>query len=142
VGRFIAGTPPILSMAAIEPGIDLVLAAGLEAIRFKSMALTEHLAYLWEHHLRHLGVTMNSPRDAMIRGSHVSFGHPCAYQIDRALIEEKQVIPDFRRPDNIRFGVAPLYNSFAEVEEGALRMRDVIESEAYLRYGTEAVGVT
>jgi kynureninase len=142
IDRFMAGTPPIVSMALVEPGLDLLLEAGLDRIRTKSVEQTELLISLWSEHLEPLGVTLNSPFDSSVRGSHVSLGHPEALRIDRALIEQKDVIPDFRRPDNIRFGVAPLYNSFEELAEAVVRMRDVIESESYRRYPVEAPKVT
>ena len=61
-----------------------------------------------------------APRDSGCRGSHVSLGHPDGWRIDQALIAEMRVLPDFRHPDNIRFGVAPLYTSFAEVWDEVL----------------------
>jgi kynureninase len=142
IERFLAGTPPILSMAAIEPGVDLLLAAGLDRVRAKSVLQTDALIALWEEHLAPFGVSLNSPRDSALRGSHVSFGHPDALRIDRALIDQKNVIPDFRRPDNIRFGVAPLYTTFFELEQAVLRMRDVIESKSYLAYPETLPNVT
>jgi kynureninase len=126
IRRFMAGTPPILSMAAIEAGLDLTLEAGLTAIRSKSIALTEFAIRLWEDRLAPLGITLNSPRDPEKRGGHVSFGHPDAFAIDRALIEHMRVVPDFRTPDNIRYGFGPLYNTFDDVYEGVERMRRVV----------------
>ena len=93
VQRFLAGTPPILSLAAVEPGVDLLLEAGMDRLRAKSVAQTEYLIALWEAMLKPLGVTLNSPRDPNRRGSHVSLGHPEGLRIDRALIEEMSVIP-------------------------------------------------
>lgn len=129
--RFMAGTPPILSMAVVEAGVDLTIEAGIEPIRAKSVAMTEFAIRLWDDRLRPLGVTLNTPRDPARRGSHVSFGHPQALAIDRALVERMRVVPDFRTPDNIRFGFGPLYNTFAEVYEGIEAMRRVIEERAF-----------
>ncbi len=140
--RFMTGTPPILSMAAIEGGVDLILEAGMDALREKSIRQTEFLVDLWQDHLEVLGVTLNSPTDPASRGSHVSLGHPHAYQIDQALIKEMNVIPDFRTPDNIRFGVTPLYTTFWEIAEAVLRMRRVIESRSYTAYANEFSSVT
>ncbi len=142
VGRFLAGTPPIISMAAIEPGVDLLLDAGMEQVRAKSIAQTEFLIELWSKYLEPLDVSLNSPLSAQNRGSHVSLGHAEALRIDRALIEQKHVIPDFRRPDNIRFGVAPLYNSYHELEVAVLAMADVIKSRSYEEYPDTLSGVT
>jgi kynureninase len=140
--RFLAGTPNMLSLAPVEASVDLILDAGIERIRAKSMRQTEYLIALWEALLAPLGVTLNSPRDARARGSHVSLGHPEGLRIDRALIEELRVIPDFRYPDNIRLGIAPLYTSFAEIHEGIMRLRRAIDERLYEKYPSERPDVT
>jgi kynureninase len=140
--RFLSGTPAVLSLAAIEPGVELLLEAGLPRVREKSVQQTEYLIGLWDAVLRPLGFSLNSPRDPGRRGSHVSFGHPEGWRIDRALIEEMNVVPDFREPDNIRFGVAPLYTSFAEVHEAVRRLASVVTERRYERYPLERHGVT
>lgn len=142
IRRFRDGTPPILSMLAAEAGIDLLLEAGMDQVRAKSIALTEFLIEIWEARLAPLGVALASPRDSNLRGSHVSLRHPDGLAIDQALIEEKGVIPDFRAPDNIRFGVAPLYNSFSEVAEAMLKFEAVLASESYKRFRGRSVSVT
>ena len=140
--RFLAGTPTMLSLAAVEPGVDLLLEAGLERLRAKSVRQTEYLIALWEELLKPLGVTLNSPRDSKRRGSHVSFGHPEGLRIDRALIEEMNVIPDFRYPDNIRLGIAPIYTSYIEIHEAVRRLRRVIVERLYEKYPTQRPDVT
>ncbi len=130
VERFLVGTPPILSLAAAEAGIDLALEAGVEAARAKSVALGRFLERCWRTQLEPLGVTLRSPRDPERRGSHLSFGHPQALAIDRALIAAMDVIPDFRPPDVIRFGFAPLYNTFEDLFEGVDRFRRVLDRGA------------
>ena len=142
IQRFLAGTPTILALASVEAAIDLTLEAGIERVRAKSVRQTEYLIELWEALLDPLGVTLNSPRDARVRGSHVSLGHPEGLRIDRALIEELRVIPDFRYPDNIRLGIAPLYTSFAEIHEGIIRLRRVIVERLYEKYPAERPDVT
>jgi kynureninase len=142
VARFLAGTPPILSLVAMEPALDLTLKAGIERIRHKSVALTSYLVYLVDKLLAPLGFALGSPRDPARRGSHISVRHPEAYRINRALIEEMQVLPDFREPDNIRLGLAPLYTSFGEVWEAVERMRRVVEEGRYRRYSLERLTVT
>jgi kynureninase len=142
LGRFLAGTPPLLSLAAVEPAVDLLLEAGLERLRAKSVAQTEYLITLWEARLKPHGVTLNSPRDPAVRGSHVSLGHPEALRIDRALIEEMNVIPDFRYPDNLRLGVAPLYTSFTDIYEGVTRLERVLAERRYEKYRKERPEVT
>lgn len=140
--QFLAGTPPMLSLAAIEPAVDLMLEAGLERLRAKSMQQTEYLIGLWEEWLRPLGVTLNSPREANRRGSHVSLGHPEGLRIDRALIQDMNVIPDFRYPDNVRLGIAPLYTTYAEIYEGMRRLQQVVAGRLYEKYPTERPEVT
>jgi kynureninase len=142
IARFLAGTPPILSLLAIEPALDLVLEAGLDRIRRKSERLTRYLVYLVDAILAPLGFALGSPRDPARRGSHVSVRHPEGYRISRALVEEMHVLPDFREPDNIRLGLAPLYTTFAEVWQAVSRLRQVVEQERYRRYSSVRQAVT
>ena len=142
ITRFLAGTPTMLSLAAIEPSVEMILEAGIDRLREKSVWQTEYLIALWEEMLAPLGVKLNSPRDANCRGSHVSLGHPEGLRIDRALIEEMRVIPDFRFPDNIRLGIAPLYTSYADVYEGIARLRRVIVERLFEKYPRERLAVT
>jgi kynureninase len=142
LSRFLVGTPPILSLAAAEAGVDLALEAGIGPARAKSIALGEFLVRLWESILEPRGVTLRSPREAARRGSHVSFGHPEGLAIDRALNEEMDVIPDFRPPDVIRFGFAPLYTRFEDLYEGVSRFRRVLDEERWRRYVGAGPAVT
>ncbi len=142
VGRFLVGTPPILSLQALEPALDLVLAAGMERIRAKSVLLTGYLVYLTETVLRPLGFTLGSPVNPSQRGSHVSIRHPDAYRINRTLIEEMGVIPDFREPDNLRLGLAPLYTRFADVWEAVDRIRRAVATGRFRHYSPERLRVT
>lgn len=114
--RFLTGTPPVLSMCAIEEGVNLVLATGVESLRRQSQSLSELFVQLFNERLTKLGYELRSPVPPDERGSHLSFGHPEARRITANLIEKHNVIPDFREPDNIRFGIAPLYNSQRDIE--------------------------
>ena len=140
--RFLSGTPPILSLAAAEVGIDLLLEAGLDRLRAKSVRQSEYLIGLWEEMLSPLGYRLKSPRRPALRGSHVTFGHDEGWRIARALIEELKVLPDFRAPDNIRLGIAPLYNSFADIHAAATRLHSVVEDRLYEKYPPAWAGVT
>ena len=140
--RFLSGTPPMASLALVEPGVDLLLEAGMEALRAKSVAQSEYLIGLWEALLRPVGYTLNSPRDAARRGSHVSLGHPEGLRIDMSLIRDWGVLPDFRAPDNIRIGIAPLYNTFADIHTAVMRMRQIVDGRLYEKYPVEAPVVT
>jgi len=142
VTRFLAGTPPILSLLAIEPSLELLLEAGVDRIRRKSMGLTAYLVWLFDAVLAPLGFTLGSPRDPARRGSHISLRHVEGYRISRTLIEEMGVLPDFREPDNIRLGLAPLYTSFTDVWAAADRLRQVVAERRYLRYPQERLSVT
>ncbi len=140
--RFLSGSPPILSMAAIEPGVDLLLEAGMDALRAKSLALSNMLIALWEERLAPLGFRLQTPREGAWRGSHVALGHDEAWRIDQALIHEMGVLPDFRQPDTIRLGIAPLYNSFVDVYAAVAALQRVVEERSYTHYTTAAPAVT
>lgn len=140
--RFLSGTPPVLTLAAVEEGVELLLEAGIERVRIKSVRQSNYLIGLWEALLAPLGFRLKSPRQAARRGSHVTLGHRDAWSIDRCLIEEMGVLPDFRRPDNIRLGIAPLYNSYAEIHEAVMRLRQVIVERRYEHYGDDGPPVT
>ena len=127
ISRFMAGTPPILVLAAVEEGVRITAEAGIEALREKSIAQTELMIALHDEWLTPLGFTLGSPRDPHRRGSHVSLNHPEAWPICRALIERADVIPDFRGPDSVRLGIAPLYTRFVDVWDAMDRLRGLVE---------------
>ena len=146
ISRFRVGTPPMLSMKAIEPAVNLVLEATMERIREKSVAQTDYLIFLAEQWLLPLGFSLGTPKQHEKRGSHVSLRHPEAFRISKAMIESPppavQVIPDFRAPDNIRLGIAPLYTTFEEIHRALDRMREIVEEKIYERYSNEKPSVT
>jgi kynureninase len=132
MSRFLCGTPPILSLAALECGVETLLAAeehgGLGAIRLKSVALTELFIALVESRCAGHGLTLVSPRDAADRGSQVSFAQATnGYAIMQALIA-RGAIGDFRAPDILRFGFTPLYTRFVDVWDAADRLAQVLTS--------------
>ena len=142
MNRFLAGTQPMLSMLALDSALDPLLDAGLARVRRKSILLTNYLTYLTDTILVPLGFELGSPRDSERRGSHVSLRHTDAYRVIRALIEEMNVIPDFRAPDNIRLGLAPLYTTFAEVWDTVDRIRKVMVEKRHEKYSRERLAVT
>ncbi len=146
ISRYRVGTAPMLSMKALEPSIDILLEAGMNRLRDKSVRQTEYLIFLADQWLIPLGFTLGSPRQPEIRGSHVSLRHPESYRINRALIESPppatRVIPDFRAPDNIRLGITPLYTTFAEIHQALDRMRTIVEGKIYEAYSDERLMVT
>jgi kynureninase len=144
--RFWVGTPPMLSLKALEPALDILLEAGMEGIRAKSVRQTEYFIFLAEQWLTPLGFELGSPRAAAQRGSHVSLRHSESFRINQALIDAAPpaptVIPDFRAPDNIRFGIAPLYNTFTEIHRALVRVREIVITKEYERFSTTRSGVT
>ncbi len=144
MSRFICGTPPVLSLSALECGVDTVLAAdqhgGLAAIRQKSVALTSVFIELVESRCGGHDLTLVTPRHADVRGSQVSFAHPSGgYAIMQALIA-RGVIGDFRAPDILRFGFTPLYTRFVDVWDAVDRLDLVLSSGEWQepRFNTRA----
>jgi kynureninase len=132
IARFVCGTPPMLSLASLECGVDTVLAAedygGLDALRRKSVALTDLFIELVESRCAGLDLTLATPRDGAARGSQVSFAHDTGgYAIMQALIA-RGVIGDFRAPDILRFGFTPLYTRFVDVWDAVDRFQQVLVS--------------
>jgi len=111
IARFLTGTPSILALAALEAGVGTFDGIAMADIEAKSAALTQ--LFIDEIEARSRQVTLASPRDPARRGSQVSFTHPDGYAVMQALIA-RGVIGDFRAPDLIRFGFAPLYNRFED----------------------------
>ena len=142
ISRFLTGTPSIISLALIEPGVDIILNAGIDRIRKKAIHQSEYLIGLWKEMLQPLGFTLNSPEEVGFRGSHVSFGHPDGYQIEQAVRAEKSVVSDFRAPDNIRFGITPLYTRYEDLHIAVNALAEVTKTRSYNKYSSEIKGVT
>jgi kynureninase len=140
--KFLTGTPPVLALSVVEPGLDILLEAGLERVRAKSVRQTEYLIELWESLLAPLGFRLKSPRWAAERGSHVTLGHDDAWRISQSLIGDMKVLPDFRRPDNIRFGIAPLYTSYTDLHEAVRRLCSLVANRQFEDYPRETATVT
>jgi len=140
--RFMVGTQPMVSLLTMEAALEPTLKAGMDAIRAKSILMTDYASYLTDTWLAPLGFSLGSPQDSTIRGSHISIRHKDGYRINRALIEEMNVIPDFRAPDNIRLGFSSLYTSFIEIREGIDRIKRVIEEKRHEKYPKQKLKVT
>ncbi|MEP6608567.1 MAG: kynureninase [Burkholderiaceae bacterium] len=130
IDRYAVGTPSIIALAALEVGVDTVLAAGVDAMRSKSIALSDLFVRLVELHCEGQGLRLASPRDAQWRGSQVCFSHPQAYTIVQALIK-RGVIGDFRAPDIVRFGIAPLYVRYVDVWDAVQVLHHVLANEEW-----------
>lgn len=129
IDRFQCGTPPVLGMSALEEGVDLILEADTAALRRKSIALSELFVGLVEERCGEFGFEFVCPANSAQRGSQVAFAHPQAYEMMQAL-KARDVIGDFRAPDIMRFGLTPLYLSFADIAEAVERLRIIcIERE-------------
>ncbi len=146
IRRFLVGTPPILSMRAIEPGLDLLNKAGIGRLRKKSIQQGEFLLGLWEAFLQPLGFELGSPAASTCRGSHMSFRHPEASRINKAMIQPagntRPIIPDFRRPDNLRIGIAPLYLSFENIYDAVQRIQEIVQTQEYALFSHDNSPVT
>ena len=140
--HFLTGTYPVISLSLIELGVDLLIEAGLDNLRAKSQRQSEYLINLWEEFLKPRGFTLNTPREAELRGSHVSLGHAEGLRIDQALIYEMNVLPDFRPPDTIRLGIAPIYTSYRDIYTTVMCMQKVVKDRLYEKYPRQAPVVT
>ena len=130
IGKFLCGTPPVLAMAALDAAMDIWGRADMDAVREKSVALTESFIALVEERGAGLGLTLAGPRHAKHRGSQVSFAHENGYPVMQALIA-RGVIGDFRAPDLLRFGFTPLYTRFTDVWDAVEHLRDILETRAW-----------
>jgi kynureninase len=124
IARAQVGTPHILSLAALEVGVDIALQADMAAVRAKSVRQAEVFAALVERDCRELGFEIASPREAAARGSQICLRHPRAAAIMRALIG-RGVIGDFRPPDTLRFGLTPLYLRYSDLGTAARVLAEV-----------------
>ena len=132
INRQLAGSPPILSMLALEVAVDLWLRVDQQEARRKSMALGDLFIKQVDETCRDLGVKVASPREAKLRGSQVALRHNEAYRVMRALID-RGVIGDFRAPDLMRFGFAALYTRYVDVFDAVRSLREVLTSRAWNR---------
>ncbi len=128
IRKYLSGSTPILSMQAIEPSIELMLDAGIDRLWDKSQSLISLFRKLAESDLIQFGFEVVTPEES--HGSHVSISHEHAFPISQALIEQK-VVPDFRAPNLIRFGFAPIYNTHREVVDMVQRLVAIMETQTW-----------
>lgn len=140
IRRFLVGTPPIISMTGVEVGANLTAEAGIEAIRAKSVGLSSLFIDALEPTLD-LGVEIITPRNPDLRGSHVTIRHERGLQIASAL-RQREVIPDFRSPDLIRFGFSPLCNTYQETLDAASILTQILRTGSYEQFTETRSGVT
>ncbi|MCW3836184.1 kynureninase [Sphingomonas canadensis] len=130
ISRFQCGTPPVLGLAALECGIDLLLRADIREMREKSLRLSQLFIERMELRCAEFGFEPVFPADPKLRGSQVAYAHPHGYEIVQAL-KERDVIGDFRAPDILRFGLAPLYLRHADIVDAVERLHEVCLSRAW-----------
>ena len=123
--RFLSGTPPIVGMLAVQDTLDMIEDRGIEALRTKSVELTQFAIELADEWLAPLGATIASPRDAGRRGGHVTLSHPRMREVT-AVLWDRGVIPDYRDPGGLRIGLSPLSTSFEETYHGMAAVRDAL----------------
>jgi kynureninase len=141
IERFAVGSPPVLATAAVEVGARLVAEAGVGRLAAKGRALGELVVALADAWLAPHGVALASPRDPARRGCHVTLAHPHAWQLTQALVD-RGVVPDFRTPDRVRLGPAPLYTRYVDVWDAMSRFREVLASGAHEGYPSVRSRVT
>ncbi|MFG3092826.1 kynureninase [Streptomyces antibioticus] len=142
IERFLVSTPPLLSLAAIEPALALVEEAGVARIRAKGLRLgrlADDLADAW---LTPLGFRPASPRPPERRGAHLSLHHPDAWRICQTLAADAKVVCDYRVPDRLRIGPSPLYTRFTEVWDALSRIREVAAGGTYASRPADLARVT
>ena len=146
IKRFASGTPAILSLIGMEAGIDITLEAGIKLLQEKSIQQSEAFIKEVINKLVPLGFSIESPLDHRKRGSHVTISHYASWQICQALIagngEHPKIIPDFRPPHFIRFGITPLYTRFEEIKRVIEVLREIAERKLYLNFPLEKLEVT
>ena len=128
--KCLVGTPPILSLRAILHGVACFAGVELDDVVGKSRALSELLIRLMDERIAHHGFALASPREPERRGSQVSFRHPEAYAVSRAL-RAAGVVTDFRSPDILRFGIAPLYIRHVDVWDAVDALAQVMATKGW-----------
>jgi len=132
IARQICGTPGILGMSALDTALDVFQGLDMDLIRHKSNKLTELFIDLVEDKCEEHGFELVTPKAPSQRGSQVSFRHPQGYAIMQSLIDHG-VIGDFRKPDILRFGFAPLYTGYGETWEAAETLYEIMETQTWDR---------
>jgi kynureninase len=135
IRRFITGTQQVLSLVALDEALKIWEGVSMREVREKSMAQTSRFLERVEAGVAEAGAEASelrcvSPREATVRGGHVSFAHPNGYAIVQALIAAG-IIGDFRAPDLMRFGFSPLYLSFAEIDRAADALVQILVTRSW-----------
>ncbi|MCT9095499.1 kynureninase [Haloarchaeobius sp. HME9146] len=140
-GAWQIGTIPVLAAAPLDGSLDVTHDAGIDALREKSMLLTDYLVRLADERLADLGYAVGTPRDPERRGGHVALEHAEAYRISQAL-KDRGVVVDYRPPNVVRVAPSPYYVGFEAVWTVVEDLRDIAENELFEEYEPQAGGVT
>jgi len=143
-GGWQISSPAVLSTAAVEGALKILLEAGIERIREKSIRLTEYLIFLKDHLLPadKYGLIIGTPREPERRGGHVALeGDENIWRIHQAL-KAKGVVPDFRPPNTIRIAPIALYNTYHDVWQTVLRLKDIIDNKEYEKFSEDRAAIT
>ena len=130
IRRFVCGTQPILSLRALQSGLEIYQDVSLQQVREKSMALTDLFIKLLKNECAAWELEIISPEDASQRGSQVAVSHPEGYAVMQALIS-RGVIGDFRAPNLMRFGFAPLFLSYQDIHDAVKQLKQILESKEW-----------
>ena len=141
IDRFLCGTPPLLGLIALECGVDLILEADLKELRKKAIKLSVIFIELMERQCNKYGFKLASPDNKHTRAGHVSFKHANGFSVSRALAADG-VIGDFRVPDIIRFGIAPIYTRYQDVYDAVERIKNVMKLEKWKQFDQKVTSYT
>ena len=130
IRRFLTGTQSVISMAAVDAALTVFEEVSLDALRAKSLALSDYFLTLLHEQPATQELLCLTPREHSQRGSQISLRMPMGYPVSQALIA-RGVIVDFREPDIVRFGFSPLYNTFVEVRSAVTELADILRTECY-----------
>lgn len=130
IERFLCGTPPVLGLAALEVGVDLMLEADMAQIRQKSLAMADLMIQAMAPLCDQYGFSLITDSNSYARGSHVGYAHANAYEMTQAM-RSLGVVADFRTPDIIRFGLTPLYLSYANIIDAIARLEQVCADQSW-----------
>jgi kynureninase len=128
---FQIASPSLMGIRCVQTAFSMIKEAGIQAIAQKAAIGTQMMIDLYDAWLAPLGIELNTSRNAVERGGHISLVHPDAAQICVALRQISNVIPDYRTPHSIRLAISPLPTSYVEVWDGMSRMRDLVASGKY-----------
>ena len=141
IGRMLSGTPPVIALALLECGLDIIIEAGMDALRVKSMALSDLFISLITQYCDGRGLELISPQDANLRGSQVSYSYENGFGAMQALTA-RGVIGDFRQPNVMRFGFAPLYVTHIDLWDAVQALRAVLVGAEWKKFPMRAGVVT